>query len=262
MVSEARTAPHEAIYRILSVNCYARADDFLYRSEDVNDLPQGVAGTNANSNSNGARHGSAPPPLTERELDASLARTLSALNGGGDVWLFAYGSLVWNPGIDFAERRIGMVHGYHRSLCLWSRSNRGTPQSPGLVLALDRGGSCRGVGYRIAKRDAPAQLHGLWRREMVFGSYRPTWLGMRTDSDVLTALAFVIDRKASGYAGRLGEHEVLEAVWRGTGRYGKCVDYVRQTVAALAAYGIVDARLSRLDRLIASQVGQRMDLAR
>src|SRR4028118_1856156 len=95
--------------------------------------------------------------LSEAELQASLSNTLQQ-QPDSDVWLFAYGSLIWNPVFTFVERRMGMIYGFHRRFCLWVPAGRGTPDNPGLVLGLDRGGSCRGIAFRIAAADISSGL--------------------------------------------------------------------------------------------------------
>src|SRR5579863_9131919 len=109
--------------------------------------------------------------LTLEELRAGIGAVLGKRPTGGDVWLFGYGSLIWNPLIHFEEKRIGNVHGYHRCFCLWTHIGRGTPAKPGLMLGLERGGACRGVVYRLAAEAAPHELEIVWRREMVTGAY-------------------------------------------------------------------------------------------
>ena len=183
---------------------------------------------------------------SDAQLDASIEQFLSGHSIGEDLWVFAYGSLIWNPSFPWLERRTARLHGYHRSLCLWSRINRGTPREPGLVLALDRGGSCFGVAYRVAAGELEAVLRRLWRREMLLGSYRPAWVGVETAAGRVRALAFVINRRSSGYAGRLAEEHILRALSSARGRYGAASEYVHSTVEGLARHGIRDARLARL----------------
>ena len=109
------------------------------------------------------------PVLSDADQEASLRRVLEEHPAGADVWIFGYGSLVWNPLVHHEERRVARLHGFHRSFCLWSHVNRGSMQKPGLVLGLDTGGSCRGVAFRVAHDKVPAELRLLWRREMVLG---------------------------------------------------------------------------------------------
>jgi cation transport protein ChaC len=184
--------------------------------------------------------------LSKADLDASISRALRAWDGSSDIWLFAYGSLIWNPQVKFEEQRVGTVHGYHRRFCLWSRINRGTPDRPGLVLGLDRGGCCGGLAYRIAAADVRAELRELWEREMLLGSYHPTWVNFRTGGKTLRTLGFVVNRGSSGYTGRLPESAMLEALQTACGRYGTCADYLLRTVDSLHALGIVDRQLLRL----------------
>ncbi len=196
-----------------------------------------------------------PPPaasfrlLTAAEKEASMQRTLDeGWNGQNDIWIFGYGSLVWRPGFEHAEARQATLVGYHRSLCLWSRINRGTPEQPGLVFALDRGGSCRGLAYRLRSSQVPNVFPQLWEREMPSGAYQPRWLNVRTPEGSVPALTFVMDRNSSGYAGRLPEQKILSIVRCGQGIYGHCVEYVAETARALRQHGIVDQRLESLVR--------------
>lgn len=194
-----------------------------------------------------------PPPigegrlLTEDELAASLAHTLLDWDGKQDLWLFGYGSLIWNPGLPTIDAVCGKVHGYHRGLYLWSRVNRGTPEQPGLVLALDRGGSCTGIAFRLAGPTALPHLETLWKREMPMGSYRPAWLPCSlSNGKRVTALAFVMRRDVPTYTGKLPDHVVKEVFDRAKGRYVTTLDYVSRTVDALRASGIPDRALEAL----------------
>jgi len=167
---------------------------------------------------------------------------------GQDVWLYAYGSLVWRPDFDFVERRLATLRGHHRSLCLWSRVNRGTPECPGLVLGLDRGGSCRGVVYRLPGSVVESAFATLWQREMSTGAYLPRWLSCDTDAGRVSALAFVMNRAGPAYAGALPEDDILAIVRRASGSYGPCTEYVTATAAALRQAGIRDNRLEAIAR--------------
>jgi len=194
--------------------------------------------------------------LSEEELEATLQHALASPYRTPDVWLFAYGSLVWNPVLDFEERVVATVHGYHRSFCLWSRINRGTPERPGLVLGLDRGGRCPGVAYRIPARLAEGELRLLWRREMLLGSYSARWVHATRVGRPFRALAFVVNRQRSGYAGRLPPNQIVETLRHGRGKLGNGIDYLRQTVDGLAAAGIRDPHLLRLDTLARGMLGE------
>lgn len=201
-----------------------------------------------------------PGRLTAEQQAASFAAALAPWDGESPVWLFGYGSLIWNPEVTYDRRFGARVHGYHRRLCLWSRVNRGTLDCPGLVAGLDRGGSCAGVVYRLPATTARAELERLWEREMFMGSYSPRWLGCRVDGagagagrtqkgSFVSALAFVVRREAANYTGKLSEAEMLAVFTRGScGRYGTSLDYLVRTVTALREHGLRDPHLERLAR--------------
>lgn len=194
--------------------------------------------------------------LSEDELESTLQQVLnSPQRNGGDVWLFAYGSLIWNPVFEYASRQVATVHGFHRSMCLWSRINRGTPQAPGVVLGLDRGGRCTGVIYRISAQIAETELRLLWRREMLLGSYTPRWVYATRGNENFRALAFVVNRERAGYAGRIPTDQLVDILCRAKGKLGSALDYLRLTVDGLAANGIRDPQLLQLDALIRTRQG-------
>jgi cation transport protein ChaC len=182
-----------------------------------------------------------------------MEEALKHWRDGEDVWIYGYGSLIWRPEFEYQERRLATLHGYHRALCLWSRVNRGTPECPGLVFGLDRGGSCRGVVYRLDGATVPRFFPLLWGREMSTGSYLPRWLSCVTEEGPVKALVFVMNRASPAYISALPEPELLAIIRRASGRYGPCIDYVVQTAQALHAAGIRDRRLSHVARLLVEQ---------
>lgn len=185
--------------------------------------------------------------LTDVELAQSLADTMRRWDRRSDLWLFGYGSLIWNPGMPAAETVRAHVRGYHRGLYLWSRVNRGTPEQPGLVLALDRGGSCTGMAFRLAGEGAAPHLQALWQREMPMGSYRPAWLPCwLADGRRVEALAFVMRRDVPTYTGKLSDEIIKTVLGCAQGRYGTTLDYVCRTVAALRESGMPDRALEAL----------------
>ena len=163
-----------------------------------------------------------------------------------DIWVFAYGSLMWRPDFPHAESRPATLHGYHRALCIYSWVYRGTPENPGLVFGLDRGGSCKGVAFRVRGRDREGVLAALQEREMPTRVYVPKWLPVRAGGERLTAYAFVADRDHEQYAKDLGEDDVVRLVRSGVGPAGPCADYVVNTLEHLAEMGIEETRLRRL----------------
>jgi glutathione-specific gamma-glutamylcyclotransferase len=190
------------------------------------------------------------PLLSKDAFDASLEAILTTRTPNEDAWVFAYGSLIWNPLIHTTERVPAVLHGYHRRYCLWSRAGRGTPEQPGLMLGLDYGGSCRGVALRVAAEVADYELKLLWRREMIMGSYAPRWVKVRTGKKTVRAIAFVVNHEHPHYAGKLREETVVKTIACACGRLGPCADYLQNTVAGLAAHGIYDRALSHLDKLV------------
>lgn len=189
------------------------------------------------------------PRLSEAALAASRAALLAEWDCSSPLWVFAYASLIWKPEVRFDARLPVRVHGYHRSLCLRSVAYRGTPEAPGLVAGLARGGSCAGLALRVPAQAVPEEFARLWEREMFMGSYAPRWLAARAaDGLVLRVLAFVVNPAASNYCGRLPEAEMLAILARAQGRYGTSLDYLERTVAALHAEGLSDPHLARLAR--------------
>ena len=170
-------------------------------------------------------------------------------HAAGDLWVFAYGSLMWRPGFDFVERVPARVVGAHRSLCVLSYRHRGTPERPGLVLGLDRGGTCRGIAYRVEAEARAATIGYLRAREQVTKVYRETtrsvWLQGAPERRV-PALCYVVDRGHPQYAGRLTLDEQLHLVRQGHGQSGANRDYVPATVKALEALGCRDRDLHLL----------------
>lgn len=158
----------------------------------------------------------------------------------------------------FAERRIAKVRGYHRGFYLWSKINRGSPERPGLVLALDRGGSCGGVAYRLHDEHVMEEFRLLWRREMLARAYVPRWLNAHTDSGVVNALTFVIDRNTPGYTGRLSDEAIVATALGAHGHYGSCADYLLDTAISLEQHGISDQRMRRLARLLMARRHQQV----
>jgi glutathione-specific gamma-glutamylcyclotransferase len=192
--------------------------------------------------------------LSEAQLQESIRETLKQQKPDSDVWIFAYGSLIWNPIFKFVEQRIGTIYGWHRRFCLWVPQGRGTPDNPGLVLGLDRGGSCSGIAYRIAAADVPSELLLLWRREMVVGCYIPRWVRVFDGTQTLSAIAFVINRQHRAYTGNISLETTVNSIATAGGELGSCSDYLMQTINGLMTVGIKDKQLLQLrDRVVARQ---------
>jgi len=195
------------------------------------------------------------PLVPEHEFHASLERILAGWNPSRDLWVFGYGSLIWNPLFHYVERRLACVHGFHRRFCLRSRTGRGSIENPGLVLGLDFGGCCNGVAFRIAADQARREITLIWRREMVLGSYAPRWVKMRAGRSQLRAIAFVVNHAHPHYARTLPLDTIIRTLATAHGRFGSSADYLYQTVDCLAAHGIHDAYLVALRERVMAAAG-------
>src|SRR5690348_15308781 len=166
----------------------------------------------------------------------------------GDLWVFGYGSLMWRPGFEFTEQVPARLIGEHRALCVYSFDHRGTPEKPGLVLGLDRGGACRGIAYRVAAKLRESTVKYLRSREQTTHVYREVTRSVWLDNEAsqrVSALTFVVDRGHVQYAGRLPLAEQLRIVLQGHGRSGNNRDYVLSTVRSIEAQGFRDQQLHR-----------------
>lgn len=187
------------------------------------------------------------PILTDSELERSRDAALSRRDGG-DLWVFAYGSLIWNPTFQFVDQRPARLFGYHRSFCLRTRAGRGSFEQPGLMLGLEAGGSCNGVIFRIAQGAVKQETWVLWKREMVVGSYIPRWVTVWEGDLERRALAFVINRQHPMYAERVPRSEVVRVLSTAQGSMGKACDYLFRIVAELETFGIRDPGLTSIAR--------------
>jgi glutathione-specific gamma-glutamylcyclotransferase len=173
----------------------------------------------------------------------------------GDLWVFGYGSLMWRPGFDVLERVPARLIGLHRALCVYSFVHRGTPERPGLVLGLDRGGMCRGIAFRVAARARAETIAYLRAREQVTAVYRETIRRIELEDEKrrqVRALCYIVDRGHVQYAGRLTLAERLHYVRQGHGQSGPNREYVLETVRALEALGYRESDL----HLLAARLGQ------
>jgi len=181
-------------------------------------------------------------------------------HAGEDLWVFAYGSLMWRPDFPFVEQIEARLIGAHRALCVYSFVHRGTAERPGLVLGLDRGGACRGIAYRVAVAERIRTVAYLRRREQVTSVYRevirPVWL-RRQPEERVPALCYMVDRGHPQYAGRLALEQQLHHVRQGHGVSGANRDYVIATVTSLERLGYQETQLHQLAQMLG---GHRSDV--
>jgi glutathione-specific gamma-glutamylcyclotransferase len=180
--------------------------------------------------------------------------TTSAAHENGELWVFGYGSLMWRPGFAYLERVPARLIGLHRALCVFSFVHRGTPERPGLVLGLDRGGMCRGIAYRVAATERETTIDYLRGREQVTSVYVETVRQIELEDKArrrVSALCYIVDRSHVQYAGRLTLAESLHHVRQGHGKSGANRDYVIETVRALEALGYREGEL----HLLAERLG-------
>ena len=203
-----------------------------------------------------------PPPegmraATQADHDATIAELLGPDRAGREVWIFAYGSLIWKPACDFVEMRNGLVHGCHRAFCLgWNTRFRGSDENPGLMLALDRGGACNGVLYRLPPDCIDACMTSLLEREMGWlpSAFPPRWVNARSGDRTIRALTFCIDRQSGRYVSGLSNAEIAGVLARAVGDRGSMAQYLHATVQHLEQVGIHDPHLWQLQALVADQI--------
>lgn len=192
---------------------------------------------------------------TEAEFDAMVESLLSEYKPE-ELWIFAYGSLIWNPEFEFLESRSATANGWHRSFCLKLTRWRGTRELPALMLALDRGGSCNGLAYRLPAQDHFGQLGLLMRREIDANppTNVPRWISVKTKAGILRALAFVAAPDGKAYAGKLPLEKVAHVLARAAGHWGSAAQYLFRTVTMLEEHGIRDRNMWRIQSLVAQEI--------
>jgi cation transport protein ChaC len=196
------------------------------------------------------------PYYTDEEYDAAVQEALRGFPGGQDPWLFGYGSLIWRPGCDVEESRVGVIRGWHRSFCLKTTRWRGTPEQPGLIMALERGGQCRGVAFRLDPARAAENLLKVFRREIGVKpvNHIPRFVKVASAAGDVTALTFVANPGGRSYLGKLSPEETAGILARAVGHWGSCAEYLYQTVRNLESLGIRDRGLWKLQELVAAEI--------
>ena len=189
--------------------------------------------------------------LTDEELLESRRSFIKDSHSNKNIWVFGYGSLIWNPSFNFDFRKQAHLFGYHRRFCLRTTITRGTPEKPGLVLGLDRGGSAKGILFRIPASIAARECDVIWKREMLSGAYLPSWVKVKANNGkVIEALTFVINRKHPSFATPLSDRESVKIIAEARGIVGSNSEYLFKTEKALKAEGIKDHKLRKLSDLV------------
>jgi len=187
---------------------------------------------------------------TEAEMAALMNGILAQHPPGEDLHVFGYGSLIWNPAFEYVEKRAALLHGWHRRFCLKMFMGRGTREMPGLMLALDHGGACKGVAFRIAHAKIREELGLLWQREMFGGAYNARWVTLKAAGEKIRAVTFVINRRHPRYLPELSVEQTAALIATGCGDLGTCREYLENTIAHLAQLGLTDAGLQRIAKAL------------
>ena len=204
-----------------------------------------------------------PGPMTGRvyandaDYEAAARGLLASGPASGEVWVFAYGSLIWKPACEIVEQRVAALRGWHRAFCLgWDRRFRGTDEQPGLMLALDRGGNCTGVVQRLPPDAVEANLDRLLRREMLTkpSPFPPRCVSVETAAGTLRAITFAMDQRSDAYVSGLSAEEIADVLAAAVGHWGSMAEYLHNTVKHLEELGIEDPRLWHMQELVAERI--------
>jgi cation transport protein ChaC len=186
--------------------------------------------------------------MSDEERRADIAEILGRTTKSKSIWVFGYGSLMWNPAFHYVERRTARIYGFHRRFCLWARGGRGSSERPGLMLSLESGGSCSGVAYRIAPEAVATELDILWRREMSSRAYRPAWVTAYLGRATVPAIVFAVNRSHERYVPGLDDGTIARYLATGAGLNGSCHEYLLETAGHLRDLGIRDRGIEALAR--------------
>jgi cation transport protein ChaC len=201
-----------------------------------------------------ARGGGGMTFLTNEEREANRRNFLNAHPPGQDLWLFGYGSLMWNPAIHVEESAAARIEGFHRSFCLTMSFGRGTPEKPGLMLVLRPGGACGGVAHRIEARKVQSETEILWMREMLSGAYLPQWLDIRLPKQSVRGFTFVAHDGHSRIEEGLTEEAVALRIAHAAGERGTNRDYLFAAAKTLKNYDLSDDYVTRIEARVGTLI--------
>jgi len=188
--------------------------------------------------------------MSDEDRAEAIQKTLSEAPSLDDVWIFAYGSLIWNPAIHFADRERVLVDGFHRSFCFWTVLGRGCEDNPGLMLGLEPGGNSNGLAYRIDADILDTELDILFRRELMSYVYKPTWVDAtlaESPQKTIRVLAFVVDPQHERFCGEIDEDTLVRHIATASGPLGRNCDYLFQLTEHLHGLGFVDESMLELE---------------
>ena len=182
--------------------------------------------------------------LTNEELIRERRKIIPDTGIGEDIYIFAYGSLLWNPTVEYEGQFLAKTYGFHRSFCMKTNLGRGSFINPGLMLGLDKGGSCKGSAFKLKKSGAIKNIDILFRREMVTGAYRPKLLKTKLDGGKnVLSLAFTVDKKHKNYFGKKDIQTKANMIAKASGFLGSCREYFDNTLHSLSELNIIDAEM-------------------
>ena len=193
--------------------------------------------------------------LSHKAREGTRRAVLADWPAAEDLWVFAYGSLMWDPGFHFEEVRRAEIDGYRRSFCMRVLEGRGSDESPAMMLALDQGGDCAGLAFRIAAGLVQQETEIIWRREMIMGHYRPLLVGAATPQGEVTALAFVMNHNHYAYAPGIPLDEIARTIVTGEGVFGTNREYLDNLLAQFGAIGIDDELMQVIGAEVAALNG-------
>ena len=195
-------------------------------------------------------------PATDEDF-GQIVDDMQRTRPEGPFWIFGYGSLIWKPETAFEEKRVATARGWHRRFCLgWDYRFRGSRELPGLMMALDRGGTCKGMLYRLPGEGLEDELHKLIRREMsmVPSAFPWRFIEVMTTDGPVRAMTFAMNRKSGRYIGDLSDEQLADVLAKARGFRGSMAEYIFQTVTMLESLGIHDRNLWRIQKLVAERI--------
>ena len=189
--------------------------------------------------------------LTTEELLQARRKIIPDKGIGEDIYIFAYGSLLWNPTVDYEDEFLAKVYGFHRSFCMKTNLGRGSFKNPGLMLGLDKGGSCQGSAFKLRNSEALKNIDILFRREMVTGAYKPKLLKtILVNGRKVLSLAFTVDKKHKNYFQDKEIQTKAKMISNAHGFLGSCEEYFQNTLESLSELNIVDSEMTAISNYL------------